>query len=178
MCGENIARRGECSPVPPLNAPLLMYCVYYYVLYVPYVLFVLCILINTYTYIVLHTVYTYKFNRGHNELDDPSMTQPIMYRAIDSCANIPDQYAAILKEEELADQTHKDYNEYLNECFKNSNNYKPEVSTEGGAKWACHGVHIRMCVWLIRWVYHCVRTYVYVGVGKKLGISLCICGCV
>ena len=86
------------------------------------------------------------------------MTQPIMYRAIDNCASIPDQYAAILKEEELADQTHKDYNEYLKECFKNSNNYKPKVSTGGGAKWVCH------CI--------------YVGVSSKMGVSLCICGCV
>ena len=55
------------------------------------------------------------------------MTQPIMYRAINSRASIPDEYAAILKEEELADHTHAGYNEYLNECFKKADNYEPKV---------------------------------------------------
>jgi probable 2-oxoglutarate dehydrogenase E1 component DHKTD1 len=71
---------------------------------------------------------------GHNELDDPSMTQPIMYRAINSRASIPNEYAAILKEEELADHTHAGYNEYLNECFKKADNYEPK-DTQLRGKW-------------------------------------------
>lgn len=30
---------------------------------------------------------------GHNELDDPSFTQPVMYKAIKSRKSIPDSYA-------------------------------------------------------------------------------------
>ena len=30
--------------------------------------------------------------RGHNELDDPSFTQPLMYKAIASRPSVPDQY--------------------------------------------------------------------------------------
>lgn len=30
---------------------------------------------------------------GHNEIDDPSFTQPLMYRAINSRTSIPDLYA-------------------------------------------------------------------------------------
>jgi len=33
---------------------------------------------------------------GHNELDEPSFTQPVMYSAIRSRPNIPDAYAAWL----------------------------------------------------------------------------------
>ena len=33
---------------------------------------------------------------GHNELDEPSFTQPLMYSAIRSRPNIPDAYAARL----------------------------------------------------------------------------------
>jgi probable 2-oxoglutarate dehydrogenase E1 component DHKTD1 len=33
---------------------------------------------------------------GHNELDEPSFTQPRMYAAIKSRPNIPDAYAARL----------------------------------------------------------------------------------
>ena len=53
--------------------------------------------------------YRNKFNRdvivdyicfrkhGHNELDDPSVTQPLMYRAIQNRKSIPDAYVESLK---------------------------------------------------------------------------------
>ena len=36
---------------------------------------------------------------GHNELDDPSFTQPIMYKAIETRDSVPRQYADILMHE-------------------------------------------------------------------------------
>ena len=72
--------------------------------------------------------------RGHNELDDPSMTQPIMYRSIEKRASIPDEYAAAIREEELASSTHQDYTDSLNRTLKANVDYKPTVC----GSWACH----------------------------------------
>ena len=38
---------------------------------------------------------------GHNELDDPSFTQPIMYNVIRSRRSIPDMYAEQIKVKDL-----------------------------------------------------------------------------
>ncbi|XP_078489091.1 2-oxoadipate dehydrogenase complex component E1-like [Ciona intestinalis] len=38
---------------------------------------------------------------GHNELDDPTMTQPLMYDVINNRHSIPDEYAGKLKENEI-----------------------------------------------------------------------------
>ena len=35
--------------------------------------------------------------RGHNELDNPSLTQPVMYSAIESRLSVPDMYARELE---------------------------------------------------------------------------------
>ena len=72
--------------------------------------------------------------RGHNELDDPSMTQPSMYRSIEKQTSIPDGYAAAIGEEELASSTHQEYTEKLNMVLKANMDYKPTV----GVRWTSH----------------------------------------
>ena len=42
--------------------------------------------------------------RGHNELDDPTMTQPGMYKVINSLSSVPDGYWGKVKR--LNVQTH------------------------------------------------------------------------
>ena len=53
-----------------------------------------CTCINTHVYI---TCIMYCIIRGHNELDDPSMTQPVMYKHINSRSSVPDNYWEGLK---------------------------------------------------------------------------------
>lgn len=37
-------------------------------------------------------VMSHKIHRGHNELDNPSLTQPTMYNVIDKRPTVPDLY--------------------------------------------------------------------------------------
>jgi probable 2-oxoglutarate dehydrogenase E1 component DHKTD1 len=75
---------------------------------------------------------------GHNELDDPSMTQPLMYKLIDSLSSIPDHYWKQLLDDGLVTQESsnfvKDYHEMLNQSFKESEKYVPQ-STNLQAQW-------------------------------------------
>jgi len=41
---------------------------------------------------------------GHNEMDDPTFTQPLMYKAINSRGSVPDLYAAAVLESGLAEK--------------------------------------------------------------------------
>ncbi|XP_054263427.1 2-oxoadipate dehydrogenase complex component E1 isoform X2 [Macrosteles quadrilineatus] len=71
--------------------------------------------------------------RGHNELDDPTFTNPKLYEVIRNQRTVPDQFAAILKEtgvlsEEDENQTLDNYTTWLNNCYKQADQYSPPES--------------------------------------------------
>ncbi|XP_039248087.2 2-oxoadipate dehydrogenase complex component E1-like [Styela clava] len=67
---------------------------------------------------------------GHNEIDDPSFTQPIMYQEIEARHSVPDYYAQKLVESEvISSEEVSQWNEELqskfNEHLKNTDSYIP-----------------------------------------------------
>ncbi|XP_013188189.2 probable 2-oxoglutarate dehydrogenase E1 component DHKTD1 homolog, mitochondrial [Amyelois transitella] len=70
---------------------------------------------------------------GHNELDDPTFTNPLMYKLIHSRKSIPDLYAERLVSEgvlspEQVSRITEEYTKYLQSQFEAVPSYKPEVS--------------------------------------------------
>ncbi|XP_049814379.1 probable 2-oxoglutarate dehydrogenase E1 component DHKTD1 homolog, mitochondrial [Schistocerca nitens] len=69
---------------------------------------------------------------GHNELDDPTFTNPAVYNIINSRRSVPDLYAeslaneGILSTEEAKETTGK-HTEWLNNILKTTDMYKPEA---------------------------------------------------
>jgi probable 2-oxoglutarate dehydrogenase E1 component DHKTD1 len=62
---------------------------------------------------------------GHNELDDPTFTNPLMYSNINSRdLTIPQKYANNILNSEEKELIVKEYNSYLNNHFQDINNYK------------------------------------------------------
>ncbi|WVQ94500.1 oxoglutarate dehydrogenase (succinyl-transferring), E1 component [Kwoniella sp. CBS 9459] len=76
---------------------------------------------------------------GHNELDEPAYTQPLMYEKIRGRKSVPALYEARLKEQdelpaEQASADRKAYVAQLEEQFAKSENYKPKSEMLEG-KW-------------------------------------------
>ncbi|KAK2717942.1 2-oxoadipate dehydrogenase complex component E1-like [Artemia franciscana] len=69
---------------------------------------------------------------GHNELDDPTFTNPEMYKLINNRETIPDKYAkqlidqGIISKEEV-NKIVSDYNKQLNKSYKNMENFSPPI---------------------------------------------------
>lgn len=75
---------------------------------------------------------------GHNEIDDPTFTNPVMYDAINSRqSTMPNSYARKVLDEEEYLATTKLYNGYLAEQLQLANSYKP-VNTNLQGLW--HGL--------------------------------------
>lgn len=69
---------------------------------------------------------------GHNEVDEPAFTQPVMYDKIRSIKSVPEQFAAELIEQGIIKE--QNYKKMLNliethfdEEFKESVNIKPSI---------------------------------------------------
>lgn len=71
--------------------------------------------------------------RGHNEIDDPSFTQPTMYQIIENRPRVPDAYAdslvrrGVVTHEQLQKDA-SDYTAYLNNELKLADNVTPNTS--------------------------------------------------
>ncbi|XP_053605594.1 probable 2-oxoglutarate dehydrogenase E1 component DHKTD1 homolog, mitochondrial [Plodia interpunctella] len=70
---------------------------------------------------------------GHNELDDPTFTNPLMYQVIHNRKSIPDLYADKLISEGIlthnqVDGITQEYSKYLQSQYEAVPTYKPEVS--------------------------------------------------
>ncbi|GAB1600706.1 probable 2-oxoglutarate dehydrogenase E1 component DHKTD1, mitochondrial [Argonauta hians] len=68
---------------------------------------------------------------GHNELDDPMFTQPIMYKAVESRKSIPDMYAQDVLNKELCTESElktcvQEWNNVLVDNFSKTDTYVPE----------------------------------------------------
>jgi len=77
---------------------------------------------------------------GHNESDEPSFTQPIMYRAIAEHKSTREVYAERLIEEglyssESANKVVNDFREHLDRAFNQAGEYKPDKADWLGGKW-------------------------------------------
>ncbi|XP_022090977.1 probable 2-oxoglutarate dehydrogenase E1 component DHKTD1, mitochondrial isoform X2 [Acanthaster planci] len=73
---------------------------------------------------------------GHNEVDDPSFTQPTMYSIIRSRTSVPDLYLKEVTEAGAVDQAEIDSElarnqEELNQCLKAAKTHEPEPTTLG-----------------------------------------------
>ena len=78
---------------------------------------------------------------GHNEGDEPSFTQPLMYKAIREHPRVSDLYAARLLEEGVIDDQTAPHLRYefealLNEEFEAGKSYKPNEADWFGGRWS------------------------------------------
>uniref|UniRef100_A0A182P7W8 Transketolase-like pyrimidine-binding domain-containing protein n=1 Tax=Anopheles epiroticus TaxID=199890 RepID=A0A182P7W8_9DIPT len=77
---------------------------------------------------------------GHNELDDPTMTNPLLYKVIHARESIPDRYAqrliaAGVLDQQDVDAISKSHQNYLNAELQACEQYEPERSYFG-KQWA------------------------------------------
>lgn len=68
---------------------------------------------------------------GHNELDDPTFTNPSLYKIINSRKTVPDKYSEILKQEGLLSEAEikgvtEEHYAWLNSCLSKAETYEPE----------------------------------------------------
>lgn len=77
---------------------------------------------------------------GHNELDNPSLTQPSMYRVIDCRSSVPDNYSSLMESCGVlspgeSEQLKTQYKEHLEQSLLKSRSYKQEQTHLCGRHW-------------------------------------------
>ncbi|WP_120715947.1 2-oxoglutarate dehydrogenase E1 component [Tsuneonella amylolytica] len=78
---------------------------------------------------------------GHNEGDEPSFTQPLMYAAIRKHPKVSELYDARLQKEGVvkagdADAMCEEFNAHLDEAFDGADSYKANAADWFGGRWA------------------------------------------
>ncbi len=78
---------------------------------------------------------------GHNEGDEPSFTQPLMYKEIRKHPKVSELYTARLIDEGVIDKSYADgviaeFTSHLEEEFAASKDYKPDEADWFGGRWA------------------------------------------
>ena len=81
---------------------------------------------------------------GHNEGDEPSFTQPLMYSRIKQHPRVSDLYSERLKEEGVIDdgdaaELRQEFNDLLTEEFEKAKGYKPNEADWFAGRWS--GLH-------------------------------------
>lgn len=71
-------------------------------------------------------------SNGHNELDEPAFTQPLMYQRIRGLGNTS---ALVIAEAHKRENIKQQYLSYLEEEFEASKSYEPENGLSIGGKW-------------------------------------------
>ena len=62
---------------------------------------------------------------GHNELDDPTMTNPLLYKQITNRQSVPDAYVETLKDNvDIDNEVVKNHSAMLNDHFKQIETYQ------------------------------------------------------
>lgn len=62
---------------------------------------------------------------GHNELDDPTMTNPLLYKQITNRQSVPDAYVETLKDNvDIDSEVVKNHSAMLNDHFKQIETYQ------------------------------------------------------
>ena len=62
---------------------------------------------------------------GHNELDDPTMTNPLLYKQITNRQSVPDAYVETLKDNvDIDNEVVKNHSAILNDHFKQIETYQ------------------------------------------------------
>lgn len=89
---------------------------------------------------VVIDMYCYR-RHGHNEGDEPSFTQPLMYQRIADQKTTREKYVKQLVTESLitheeADKFKKDFSEELQKAFDSAQNYKPNTKDFLGGVWS------------------------------------------